>query len=278
MDAGCQACPSLRRHHAAGTGLAARRVDRPRAAGRQIEKQGGSASLEIPEGVRREARTHSAGLTEQQARSWAYQCYIKDYLRVVASIDDNLGRLLDYLDQAGLTQNTVVFFTSDQGFFLGEHDFYDKRLMYEEAFSTPLFGPLSENDRPWKRDQAADVEPGFSRDDPRLRQRAHSFRPAGREFPATPRREKIRRGATPSITALRSRLWDQPARRHRTEQYKLIHFYAPPESWELYQETDDRARNEKSLQHRRPGADPQLARPHEQAQDAIPGAGGPIPI
>ena len=69
---------------------------------------------------------------------WNYQRYIKDYLRSVASIDDNLGRVLDYLDEVGLADNTVVIYTSDQGFFLGEHGWYDKRFMYEESLRTPL--------------------------------------------------------------------------------------------------------------------------------------------
>ena len=76
--------------------------------------------------------------SEDQLRRWAYQRYIKDYLRVVASIDDNVGRLLDYLDEAGLTENTVVVYTSDQGFFLGDHGWYDKRFMYEESLRMPL--------------------------------------------------------------------------------------------------------------------------------------------
>ncbi len=76
--------------------------------------------------------------SEDELRRWAYQRYIKDYLRVVASIDDNVGRLLDYLDEAGLTENTVVVYTSDQGFFLGDHGWYDKRFMYEESLRMPL--------------------------------------------------------------------------------------------------------------------------------------------
>jgi arylsulfatase A-like enzyme len=66
-----------------------------------------------------------------------YQRYIKDYLRVIASIDDNIGRLLDYLDQSGLAENTIVIYTSDQGFFLGDHGWYDKRFMYEESLRMP---------------------------------------------------------------------------------------------------------------------------------------------
>ncbi len=69
---------------------------------------------------------------------WKYQRYIKDYLRCVASIDDNLGRLLDRLDEQGLSDNTIVIYTSDQGFYLGEHGWYDKRFMYEESMRTPL--------------------------------------------------------------------------------------------------------------------------------------------
>ncbi len=78
------------------------------------------------------------GLTLDQEISWRYQRYIKDYLRVVASIDDNVGRLLDYLDDNGLTDNTIVVYTSDQGFFLGDHGWFDKRLMYEESLSMPF--------------------------------------------------------------------------------------------------------------------------------------------
>ena len=69
---------------------------------------------------------------------WKYQRYVKDYLRCIASIDANLGRILDYLDEAGLTDNTVVIYSSDQGFYLGEHGWFDKRWMYEESLRTPL--------------------------------------------------------------------------------------------------------------------------------------------
>lgn len=69
---------------------------------------------------------------------WKYQRYIKDYLRCVVSVDENVGRLLQYLDENNLTKNTIVVYTSDQGFYLGEHGWYDKRFMYEETLSTPL--------------------------------------------------------------------------------------------------------------------------------------------
>ena len=78
------------------------------------------------------------GLSGRELTSWKYQRYIKDYLRVIASIDDNVGRLLDYLDDEGLTENTIVVYTSDQGFFLGDHGWYDKRFMYEESLRMPF--------------------------------------------------------------------------------------------------------------------------------------------
>jgi len=78
------------------------------------------------------------GLTQAQEKSWRYQRYIKDYLRVIASIDDNVGRLLDYLYAAGLSDDTMVIYTSDQGFFLGDHGWFDKRFMYEESLRMPF--------------------------------------------------------------------------------------------------------------------------------------------
>ena len=77
-------------------------------------------------------------LPENELRRWAYQRYIKDYLRVVASIDDNVGRLLDYLHEENLEENTLIVYTSDQGFFLGDHGWYDKRFMYEESLRMPF--------------------------------------------------------------------------------------------------------------------------------------------
>ncbi|MBT4500245.1 MAG: sulfatase [Gemmatimonadetes bacterium] len=78
------------------------------------------------------------GLTPEEEKSWKYQRYIKDYLRVVAAVDDNVGRVLDYLDEQGLADDTIVIYTSDQGFFLGDHGWYDKRFMYEESLRMPF--------------------------------------------------------------------------------------------------------------------------------------------
>ncbi len=78
------------------------------------------------------------GLTGDALRKWAYQLYIKDYLRCVQSVDDSVGRVLDYLDNNNLRDNTLIIYTSDQGFFLGDHGLYDKRLMYEESLRMPF--------------------------------------------------------------------------------------------------------------------------------------------
>jgi arylsulfatase A-like enzyme len=86
----------------------------------------------------RNAAFAEANLEGDALVRWKYQRYIKDYLRCVAGLDDALGRLLDQLAASGLAENTIVIYTSDQGFFLGEHGFYDKRWMYEPALRTPL--------------------------------------------------------------------------------------------------------------------------------------------
>jgi len=81
---------------------------------------------------------NKAGLAGRELAIWKYQRYMKDYLRCVQSVDDNVGRLMDYLKSNGLDKNTIIIYTSDQGFFLGEHGWFDKRWMYEESFRTPL--------------------------------------------------------------------------------------------------------------------------------------------
>lgn len=77
-------------------------------------------------------------LTGKDLIRWKYQRYIKDYLRCIASVDDNVGRVLDYLDDFGLADNTVVIYSADQGFYLGEHGWFDKRWMYEESLHMPF--------------------------------------------------------------------------------------------------------------------------------------------
>ncbi len=77
-------------------------------------------------------------MTEKEKMQWRYQRYMQDYLGCIAAVDENVGRLLDYLDEKGLAENTLVIYTSDQGFYLGEHGWFDKRFIYNESFLTPL--------------------------------------------------------------------------------------------------------------------------------------------
>ncbi len=77
-------------------------------------------------------------MTPEQVIKWKYQRYVKDYMRCVRSVDDGIGEILGYLDSAGLAENTVVIYSSDQGWYLGEHGWFDKRWMYEESLKTPL--------------------------------------------------------------------------------------------------------------------------------------------
>ncbi|BDD12195.1 N-acetylglucosamine-6-sulfatase (plasmid) [Fulvitalea axinellae] len=79
-----------------------------------------------------------ANLKGEALLKWKYQRYIKDYLRCIASVDENIGRVLEYLEKKGQLDNTLIIYTSDQGFYLGEHGWFDKRFMYEESFRTPL--------------------------------------------------------------------------------------------------------------------------------------------
>ncbi len=78
------------------------------------------------------------GLSADEARMKTYQKFVKDFMRCGAAIDDNIGRLLDYLEKSGLAENTIVIYTADQGYFLGEHGWFDKRLIYEESIHMPF--------------------------------------------------------------------------------------------------------------------------------------------
>lgn len=78
------------------------------------------------------------GLSADEAKFKTYQKLVKDFMRCSAAIDDNIGRILDYLDKSGLAENTIVIYTADQGYFLGEHGFFDKRLIFEESIHMPF--------------------------------------------------------------------------------------------------------------------------------------------
>lgn len=84
------------------------------------------------------AKIRSGELKGDAITSWKYQRYLKDYLRCIRAVDEGVGRVLEYLDENGLRDNTIVIYSSDQGFYLGEHGWYDKRWMFEESLSMPF--------------------------------------------------------------------------------------------------------------------------------------------
>lgn len=177
-----------------------------------------------------------AKLEDRERTKWNYQRYAKDYLRCVDAVDENVGRMLNYLDQTGLAKNTVVIYTSDQGWYLGEHGWYDKRWMYEESFRTPLLVR-------WP----GQVQPGTSSDKMVMNlDFAQTFLDiAGLPQPADMQGESIvpiLRGkeAPDWRTAVYYHYYEFPQPHHvhphygvRTERYKLIHFYTIDE-WELF--------------------------------------------
>lgn len=170
------------------------------------------------------------GLTAQEKKKWKYQRYIKDYLRCIASVDDNIGRLLDYLDAEGLAKNTVVVYTSDQGFFLGDHGWFDKRFMYEESLRMPFVLRYPEEIRPGSVADAMALNVDF----------AETFLDyAGVAIPADMQGHSLRpllRGNVPDDwrTSMYYRYWMHKDIPHnvyahyglRTQRYKLIYYYA----------------------------------------------------
>jgi arylsulfatase A-like enzyme len=176
------------------------------------------------------------GLTAQQEKEWRYQRYIKDYLRVVQSMDDNVGRVLDYLESSGLRSNTVVIYTSDQGFFLGDHGWFDKRFMYEESLRMPLLISWPGHIKPGSLNDAMVLNVDFA---PTLLELACLPVPAdmhGRSF------APMLRGERPAgwRTSMYYRYYHYPAHHRvqphygvRTERHKLIYFDKLG-AWELF--------------------------------------------
>lgn len=91
-----------------------------------------------PENEKLMADLSSGQFSDSALTRWKYQRYIKNYLRCVRAVDENVGRVLDYLDEAGLAENTIVIYSADQGFYLGEHGWFDKRWIFEESLSMPF--------------------------------------------------------------------------------------------------------------------------------------------
>jgi arylsulfatase A-like enzyme len=94
--------------------------------------------LKVVEGSERWKELEEKNLSGKELVRWKYQTYLRDYMACVSGVDEQVGVLLNYLKEAGLDENTVVMYSSDQGFYLGEHGWFDKRFMYEESFRMPL--------------------------------------------------------------------------------------------------------------------------------------------
>jgi arylsulfatase A-like enzyme len=167
---------------------------------------------------------------------WKYQRYIKDYLRCVSSVDDSVGRLLGYLDRTGQTENTVVIYASDQGFYLGEHGWFDKRWIYEESLHTPLLVRWPRVTKAGSSSESLVSNLDF----------AETFLDiAGQPIPAAMQGRSfapLLRGEKPADwrKSYYYHYYEYPVphrvRPHdgvRTDRHKLIHFYQTDE-WELY--------------------------------------------
>ncbi|NOR76764.1 MAG: DUF4976 domain-containing protein [Draconibacterium sp.] len=173
---------------------------------------------------------------------WKYQRYMRDYLACIRSVDENVGRVLDYLEENGLAENTLVVYASDQGFYMGEHGWFDKRFMYEQSFRTPLMMRLPKGynrlGEIHELVQNIDYAPTFL-----------DF--AGVEIPS----EIQGKSMIPLLINAENTKWrdavyyhyyeypnEHAVKRHygvRTDRYKLIHFYNDIDVWELYDLEND---------------------------------------
>jgi arylsulfatase A-like enzyme len=187
-----------------------------------------------------EYRTFAKITNDDQLLRWQYQRFMEDYLRCVHSLDDNVGRILKYLDDNNLTKNTIVVYMSDQGMYLGEHGLYDKRFMYEESFRTPMMIRFPRSILAGQKNESyvmnLDIAPTF-------------LDLAGIEIP----RDIQGRSMKPLLQGKKVKDWRKQLYYHyyeksfgltahygiRTERYKLIHFYDPGDSWELYDLKND---------------------------------------
>ncbi|BDD00639.1 sulfatase [Persicobacter psychrovividus] len=181
-------------------------------------------------------------MTEKEKMQWRYQRYMQDYLGTIASVDENVGRVLDYLDANGLTENTLVVYTSDQGFYLGEHGWFDKRFVYNESFRTPLLMRWPKVIKEGSVNQEMVQNLDF----------AQTFLDAAHiQAPSDMQGESLM-----PLLAGKNDQWDREAvyyhyyeypsihmvKRHYaviTKAYKLIHFYYDVDEWELYDREKD---------------------------------------
>lgn len=175
-------------------------------------------------------------LSGRELAEWKYQRYMRDYAKTLRSLDDSVGETLDYLEKSGLLDNTLVIYTSDQGFYMGEHGWFDKRFMYEESLNTPLVMRL-----PKGFDRRGVIEELVQNID---------YAPTILDIAACKIPEDMQgRSLLPLLKGepaewrkgIYYHFYEYPAehmvKRHygiRTDRYKLIRFYYDVETWELY--------------------------------------------
>lgn len=173
---------------------------------------------------------------EKEIALWKYNRYIKDYLRTIQSVDDGVGELLEYLEENGLAENTIVIYTSDQGFYLGEHGWFDKRFMYEQSFRTPLLIRFPK-----------EITAGTVREElvQNLDFASTLLDYAGAEIPEEMQGESFKNLLNGTSEEWRDAAYytyyEYPSwhmvKRHygiATDRYKLIHFYYDIDEWEMY--------------------------------------------
>lgn len=183
----------------------------------------------------------------RELAKFMYHRYLRDYLKTVKSVDDGIGKVLGYLEENGLLDNTVVIYTSDQGFYLGEHGWYDKRFMYEQSLSTPLLVRYPQEIKPGTvvREMVLNLDHAPTILDY-----------AGVDIPSDMQGKSWRSVAAgktiPWRDAVYYHYYEYPSvhmvKRHygvRTDRYKLIHFYYDVDEWEMYdlQKDPDEMRN-----------------------------------
>ncbi len=169
---------------------------------------------------------------------WKFQRYMKDYLATARSLDRNIGRLLNYLDKHHLSDNTIVIYASDQGFYMGEHGWFDKRFMYEESVRTPMVMRYPGKLQPGTVINDFIVNIDFA---PTLLQAAGVNVPEdmqGKSFLPLLQKNKNNAGWRKAVYY---HYYEYPEPHHvaphfgiRTQRYKLIRFYGPADYWELY--------------------------------------------
>jgi len=174
-------------------------------------------------------------LSGKELAEWKYDRYMKDYLSTAASMDRNIGRVLDYLDEHNLTENTLVIYLSDQGFYMGEHGWFDKRFMYEESFRTPMVARFPGVIKPKTKINGfvmnTDIAPTL-------------LEIGGAEIPEDIQGVSILPLLTKEKKDVRDEMYyhyyengEHAVSPHfgvRTDRYKLIRFYKRVNTWELY--------------------------------------------